>query len=93
MVFGDPRGSRGSTLIPVPLFGNVPFMQPCGRRAVLVVTRVVEGTSTSVARRRVELTCQLESGHAGQHHDQQHGEKWDDRSSQVPTLLRHEEDD
>jgi hypothetical protein len=80
-------------LIPVPLFGNVLGMQPCGGRAILVVTRVVEGTSTSIARRRVELSCGLESGHAGEHHDQQHGEKWSDRSSQVPTLLRHEEED
>jgi hypothetical protein len=82
-----------SPLIPVRVFGNVFFMKPCGRRAVLVVTRVVEGTSTSVARRRVELACQLETGHAGEHHDTQHGEKWADRASQIPTLLRHEEDD
>ena len=68
-------------------------MPSCGRRAVLVVTRVVEGTSTSVARRRVELTCELERGHLGEHQDKTHGEKWGDRSSQIPTLLRHEDDE
>ena len=78
---------------PVALSAKVLSMQPCGRRAVLVVTRVVDGTSTSVARRRVELTCQLPAGHAGEHHDTEHHEKWGDRTSQIPTLLRHEDDE
>jgi hypothetical protein len=65
----------------------------CGHRAILVVTRTVEGTSTTVARRRVELTCSLPTGHPGPHRDARHPEEWDAHASQRPTLLRHEEDD
>jgi hypothetical protein len=77
---------------PAP-FGNVTHMAECGHRAVLVVTRGVEGTSTSVARRRVELSCRLPAGHAGQHEDTEAHERWEGRPSQRPTILRHEEDE
>ncbi len=86
-------GPDGNGLIRVRVFGNVEGMQRCGQRAVLMVTRVVEGTSTSVARRRVELTCGLASGHLGEHQDPAHGEHWAGKPGQTPTLLRHEEDD
>lgn len=62
----------------------------CGQRAVLVVTREVEGTSTNVASRRVELACTEESGHPGMHRDADHGEAWEDAPGKVPTLLRQE---
>jgi hypothetical protein len=68
-------------------------MQTCGQAATLVVTRVVEGTSTSVARRRVELTCGLEPGHDGDHHDSNHDERWEGKPGQKPTVLRHEDDE
>jgi hypothetical protein len=68
-------------------------MSECGQRAVLVVTRGVEGTSTAVARRRIELTCRLAPRHSGEHHDAVHGERWQAVPGQKTTLLRHEEDE
>ncbi|HVU02027.1 MAG TPA: hypothetical protein VHE30_09755 [Polyangiaceae bacterium] len=67
-------------------------MAACGHQAVLVITKTVDGTSTSVARKRVELTCTLEKGHDGAHRDQTHGETWEGRPSQRPTVLRHEDE-
>jgi hypothetical protein len=64
----------------------------CGQSAVLVVTGSVEGTSTHVARRRLELRCQLAVGHSGAHYDPDHGERWDGTSIHPQTLLRHEDD-
>ena len=68
-------------------------MKVCGQRAVLVVTRVVAGTSTSIARRRVELVCGLPTHHEGEHADSEQGERWRAAPGQTPTLLRHEEDE
>jgi hypothetical protein len=65
----------------------------CGHRAVLVITQQVEGTSTSVARRRLELVCSLEQGHAGAHHDGRHDEDWEGAPGVRPTLLRDEDDE
>jgi hypothetical protein len=61
----------------------------CGQRAVLVVTREIEGTSTNVASRRVELSCDKPSGHDGRHHDRG-GEEWDAEPGKTRTILRHE---
>jgi hypothetical protein len=80
-------------LILARVFGNVSFMQRCGQRAVLVVTRIVQGTSTSIARRRIELSCGLAEGHPGEHRDPVQEETWDAKPGQTPTLLRHEDDD
>jgi hypothetical protein len=68
-------------------------MQACGHRAVLVVTQTVEGTSTSVARRRVELRCSLPASHSGLHRDETQGEEWEGRPGHLPTLLRHEDEE
>ncbi len=68
-------------------------MQSCGQRAVLVITQTVEGTSTNVARRRIELSCGLELGHAGKHRDLTEAEEWDDKAGHIPTLLRHEDEE
>jgi hypothetical protein len=68
-------------------------MTPCGQRAVLVITRTVDGTSTSVARSRVELSCQLPSGHTGAHVDTAHAERWEAKPGHMPTLLRHEDEE
>lgn len=57
---------------------------------MLVVTREVEGTSTNVARQRLELVCDREPGHAGRHKDPKHAEEWDAEPGKTPTLLRHE---
>jgi hypothetical protein len=68
-------------------------MSACGQTAVLIVTRRIEGTSTNVARRRVELVCGLSAGHAGPHHDAVNDERWDSEHGRRQTLLRHEDDD
>lgn len=66
-------------------------MSKCGQHAVLIVTREVEGTSTSVARTRVELKCGLESGHEGPHRDLEHEEEWETTDTTgFNALLRHE---
>jgi hypothetical protein len=68
-------------------------MSDCVHRAVLVITRTVEGTTTSVARARVELRCGLPAGHGGHHRDRDHGESWEDKPGQPQTtLLRHEDE-
>jgi len=68
-------------------------MSVCGEHAVLIVTRRIEGTSTSVARRRVELVCGLSTGHTGPHHDGVNDERWEAQQGRKQTLLRHEDDD
>lgn len=65
----------------------------CGELAVLIVTSTVEGTSTSVARRRLDLRCSLNAGHDGLHRDAKQGEEWASTSGQKTTLLRHESDE
>jgi hypothetical protein len=68
-------------------------MSECGERAVLIITGDVEGTSTQVARRRVELRCGLPRGHAGVHRDADNAaESWESASGHVATLLRDESD-
>lgn len=64
-------------------------MTDCGERAILIVTGEVAGTSTHIARRRVELRCSLERGHPGAHRDASE-ETWDAAAGEVATLLRHE---
>ena len=48
----------------------------CDARAVLLVTRQMEGTSTNVARQRIELYCSLAPGHAEPHRDEKHAQEW-----------------
>ncbi|MFO7178113.1 MAG: hypothetical protein DIU78_005355 [Pseudomonadota bacterium] len=68
-------------------------MAACNEKAVLIVTRQVPDTATNVARRRIELSCQLTLGHSGPHRDMQHGEEWESTSSPVATLFRHEDEE
>lgn len=65
----------------------------CGELAVLIVTTTVEGTSTSVARRRIELRCGLRAGHPGLHRDAEQNEEWASEPGHKATLLRHETED
>lgn len=65
----------------------------CSHRAVLIVTREVEGTSTNVARERKNLSCRLEEGHDGKHHDTQYEESWDDEGKTLTHILVHLERD
>jgi hypothetical protein len=63
---------------------------PCDDRAVLIVTRQMEGTATHVARQRVELRCSLETGHSGPHRDDAHEQEWEIVQGRPTLLLRHE---
>jgi hypothetical protein len=65
----------------------------CGEVAVLILTSAVEGTSTTLARKRVELRCGLSAGHQGLHRDAQAGEEWASTPGQKTTLLRDESDE
>jgi hypothetical protein len=58
---------------------------------VLIITRSVEGTATSIARSRTELICDQPDGHAGPHVDSSAGETWQGKPGERPTLLRHED--
>ena len=64
----------------------------CDVRAVLIVTRQMEGTSTNVAQQRIELRCGLETGHAGPHRDAPHDQEWEIVQGRPTLLLRDEED-
>jgi len=57
------------------------------------VTITPDGTATNVARRRADLSCDLEAGHAGPHRDSSAGESWEGSPGRPSTLLRHEDDD
>jgi len=48
----------------------------CDARAVLLVTRQMEGTSTHVAQQRIELHCSLPPDHEGPHRDETEGQEW-----------------
>ena len=63
----------------------------CKHQAVLIVTRAIEGTSSSVAKRRVELECCHAEGHEGEHLDERHDERWQDAGKQRTHVIRHEE--
>jgi hypothetical protein len=60
----------------------------CPHTASLIVTREVKGTSSSVAKRRVELSCSEPEGHGGPHRDTHHGESWQDRGDVHTHILR-----
>ncbi len=64
----------------------------CPYRAVLLVTRDMRGTSSSIAKERVELTCVESEGHEGAHQDARTGIRWEDHGKTVRTLLRHEDE-
>jgi hypothetical protein len=66
-------------------------MASCAERAILIITGDVDGTSTTLARGRVELRCSLPHGHPGSHHDPENApERWEASPGQLATLLRHE---
>ncbi len=48
----------------------------CNEKAVLLLTRQLEGTATNVARERIALSCSLEPGHSGPHRDESHAQEW-----------------
>jgi hypothetical protein len=48
----------------------------CDARAVLLVTRQMEGTATHVAKQRIELYCTLAPEHTGPHRDATQAQEW-----------------
>jgi hypothetical protein len=62
----------------------------CDAKAVLLVTRQLEGTSTNIARERIPLSCSLEPGHSGAHRDEGKGQEWDVKSGRPSLILRDE---
>ncbi len=66
-------------------------MSECAERAVLIITRTVEGTSTAIVQQRLVLSCTLPQGHSGAHRNEEQGESWEAAEGKVATLLRHEE--
>jgi hypothetical protein len=68
----------------------------CGEKAVLLITSSVAGTSTTLARRRIDLMCALDVGHEGAHqHADESGEleRWEAQAGARPTLLRQDDAD
>jgi hypothetical protein len=64
-------------------------MERCGETVVLIITLTPEGTATNVARSRIELGCDLASGHEGLHRNAEHRVEWE---SGRPLILRHEDE-
>jgi hypothetical protein len=65
-------------------------MSECGQQAILLITVTPMGTSTHVARERVQLRCQLQEHHQGPHRDLENKEEWEAPAGRIPTLLRDE---
>ena len=65
----------------------------CDARAVLIVTRQMEGTSTNVARQRIELRCSLTPQHSGPHRDEQHSQEWVVVKGRASMVVLDEEED
>lgn len=63
----------------------------CPHQAVLIVTRAVRGTSSSLAKKRLALRCGQAADHDGEHHDKRHGKQWQDRGNTITHLFEHEE--
>ncbi len=62
----------------------------CDARAVLLVTRQMEGTATNVAKQRIELHCSLEPKHSGPHRDASQAQEWVVVSGRPSLVLRDE---
>jgi hypothetical protein len=69
---------------------SYPAGMACDARAVLLVTRQMEGTATNVARQRIELHCSLPEGHEGAHRDAPNRQEWQVVQGRPTLLLRDE---
>jgi mannose-6-phosphate isomerase-like protein (cupin superfamily) len=65
----------------------------CDARAVLLVTRQIEGTSTNVARQRIELYCSLLPDHAGPHRDEAQRQEWVVVKGRASMVVRDEDEE
>jgi hypothetical protein len=72
-----------------PVRRHLTDMPVCGQTGVLIITMTFDGTTTNVARRRIDLHCNLEANHTGPHRDTEQGEEWE---SGKAVLLRHEDE-
>jgi hypothetical protein len=63
----------------------------CKHRAILIITRDVRGTSSSLASGRHQLQCGHPADHDGPHHDTEHDVEWKDRGDLLTHVLRQEE--
>ncbi|HEY3254694.1 MAG TPA: hypothetical protein VGJ91_12125 [Polyangiaceae bacterium] len=68
-------------------------MMACDATAVLLVTRQMEGTSTNVARQRIELHCSLSPGHEGPHRDETQKQEWAVVKGRASMIVRDEDED
>ena len=60
----------------------------CEHRAVILVTGDVPGTSSNIAKERIEINCDLGDAHEGQHQNDEHNEKWEDRGGPITHIVR-----
>ncbi len=60
----------------------------CPHRAIIIVTGDVPGTSSSIAKERFEVSCDLEDAHGGPHRNEEHSEHWEDRGGPVTHVVR-----
>jgi len=67
-------------------------MSQCRSQAHLLVTLTPEGTMTNIVRRRIELHCSLDEGHAGLHRDAENDEEWETIEGRPSTVVRHEDE-
>ncbi len=65
----------------------------CKHRALLIITRDVRGTTSNLAKKRIELQCGEPAGHDGPHRDSEHDETWTDRGSDLTHVLRPEDEE
>jgi hypothetical protein len=65
----------------------------CDARAVLLVTRQMEGTSTHVARQRIQLFCSLLPDHSGPHRDEAQKQEWVVVKGRASMVVRDEDED
>lgn len=64
----------------------------CPHRAIILVTGDVPGTSSSIAKERFEMDCDLEEAHDGPHCNEKHNERWEDRRGPVTHIVRSDAD-
>ena len=60
----------------------------CLHRAIVLVTGDVPGTSSSIAKERFEICCDLDEAHEGPHRNEEHNENWEDRGGPVTHIVR-----
>lgn len=65
----------------------------CKHRAMIIYTKTVKGTSSNLASARVELRCGEPEGHAGEHHDRDKDERWQDRGDDLTHIMRDAEEE